>query len=81
MMNVTICGALALHVIAASYTNNYKELLYLCKPTQQPLNTISNQLLQALNINTNLRIWHNTIVNNYHTELIIIGKQIIFIPQ
>ena len=58
MMNVIICGALALHVIAASYINNYKELLYLCKPTQHPLNTISNQLLQALNINGNSGIWH-----------------------
>ena len=57
MMNITICGALELHVIAACETNNYKEFTFLCKITQQPLNTMSNILLEALNNNTYSGIW------------------------
>ena len=49
--------ALELHVIAAAYTNNHKEFIFLCKPTTQQLNTLTNQLINILNNKTESG-WH-----------------------
>ena len=71
ILNVIICGALTLHVIAAAYTNNYEKFTYLCKPTDQQLNTICNRLILALNNNTSEieRLYNRPQTLHRHTKV------------